>query len=1148
MTLSVNPADVPENAGATTVTVTATLDADAFVPSDSRLVTVSLNAAGDAATGGTDYARVPDFTLTIPGGTTSGSATFTLTPTDDGVAEGDETLSVTGAAAGLTVTGANLTIADDDTESTGVTLSVSPTTVPENAGAATVTVTATLDADAFVPSDARLVTVSLGETGDTEAEGTDYAAVPDFTVTIPGGTTSGSATFTLTPADDGLAEGDETLSVSGAAAGLTVAGAELTIADDDTESTGVTLSVNPTPVPENAGATTVTVTATLDADAFVPSDSRLVTVSLGETGDAATEGTDYAAVPDFTVTIPGGTTSGSATFTLTPTDDGVAEGDETLSVTGTATGLTVTGTELTIADADTASTGVTLSASPALVAENAGATTVTVTATLDADAFPPSDSRDVTVSLGAAGDAATEGTDYARVPDFTVTIPGSATSGSATFTLTPTNDGVAEGDETLSVSGSAAGLTVTGTELTIADADTSSTGVTLSASPALVTENAGATTVTVTATLDADAFGTSDSRDVTVSLGAAGDAATEGTDYATVPDFTVTIPGGRTSGSATFTLTPADDGVAEEDETLSVSGAAAGLTVTGTELTIADDDVARSVGLEGMLAAVGSLTLTSAMDAIGARLSSDGVSASEVSLVGRHLRFDRPWKVDSDTTMHDDGLDTLGVPIPGTAGAPELVGGAWTSGGPPWHGGAWNRSGRPLTPGMIACQTHVRQCADPVARATAAMPSEEGLSWDEFLIGHPYAWSLASASSAPDRLRWTVWGRGDVQSFDASSPVGAAYASELRTAYLGVDARAGQWLAGVALAHGWSGGDYRLNGGAPDPDRGRLETTLTAVLPYARWTPSERTNGWAILGIGRGGAVHVPESARGHREESGLSMQMGAVVLRHELALALRGFDVALRADGGAVRLETDDGEHAVDRLSADSWRVRLGLDVSHRWRIGERGGALVPFAEVSLRADGGDGAEGSGLETAGGVRYHLSRTVIELRARTLTLRESGLAGKHRERGSSLTVARLPREDGRGLSLSLTSGRGAATESTNVLWQYAMPRGFGPAGLAPEQTGYLVRLGYGLFVPVTDGLLTPFVESGEEGGRHVKFGALFQQPRSGARRFDLGAGISVAYHESTGLAGPVTGSADEGGAVNRPPADWRFALDLQMRF
>ena len=78
-----------------------------------------------------------------------------------------------------------------------------------------------------------------------------------------------------------MPRGDEALSVSGEATGLTVDGTELTITDDDTESTEVTLSVSPDPVIENAGATTVTVTATLNEDAFPLSDSKVVTVSVG---------------------------------------------------------------------------------------------------------------------------------------------------------------------------------------------------------------------------------------------------------------------------------------------------------------------------------------------------------------------------------------------------------------------------------------------------------------------------------------------------------------------------------------------------------------------------------------------------------------------------------------------------------------------------------------------------------------------------------------------------------------------------------------------------------------------------------------------------------------------------------------------------
>ena len=72
-----------------------------------------------------------------------------------------------------------------------------------------------------------------------------------------------------------------------------------------------------------------------------------VTVAVGDGGDGATEGTDYQTVSDFTVTIGAGATSGTGTFTLTPTQDSLGEGDESITVGGTATDLTVMGTSLT---------------------------------------------------------------------------------------------------------------------------------------------------------------------------------------------------------------------------------------------------------------------------------------------------------------------------------------------------------------------------------------------------------------------------------------------------------------------------------------------------------------------------------------------------------------------------------------------------------------------------------------------------------------------------------------------------------------------------------------------------------------------------------------------------------------------------------
>ena len=219
--LSVNLASVAEDANSTSVTVTATLDAAARTTATT--VTVSVGAVRDGATAGTDYATVNDFILTIAAGQTLGTATFTLTPTDDLLGEGDETLTVAGttAAENITVTPTEVTITDDDAVSTVVTLSVSPLSVDENASGTSVTVTATLDAAAR--SAATAVTVSVGAVGDGATAGTDYATVSDFTLTITAGQTLGTATFTLTPTDDLLGEGDETLTMAGTtAAKLTV--------------------------------------------------------------------------------------------------------------------------------------------------------------------------------------------------------------------------------------------------------------------------------------------------------------------------------------------------------------------------------------------------------------------------------------------------------------------------------------------------------------------------------------------------------------------------------------------------------------------------------------------------------------------------------------------------------------------------------------------------------------------------------------------------------------------------------------------------------------------------------------------------------------------------------------------------------------
>ena len=569
VTLSASPASVSENGGATTVTVTAT---SATAATKARTVLVAVGNRSDTATPGTDYTVVPAFNITIAANATTATGTFSLTPTNDTSVENTESISIDGTpesgGVNFTVGGTAVTLTDDDAQP-AVTLTATPSSVAEAALATSVTVKATA---ASAVTWARTVTVSVGKTGSA-ASGTDYAAVSNFDIAIAANATSGTGTFSLKPTQDTTNEGNETIGVAGTSLNTTVTGATVTLADDDINP-AVTLSVSPASVLESASATTVTVTATA---ASAMTSARTVSVKVG--GGTATSGTDYAAVSDFNITIAANATSGTGTFTLTPTQDTSVEGGETIGVSGSSSGTTVTGTTVALTD-DDALPAVTLSVSTSSVSESASATSVTVTATA---ASAISSARTVTVSVGQTG-TASSGSDYAAVTDFDITIAANATSGTGTFTLTPTQDSAFEHDETIGVDGSSPNTAMTNTTITLTDDDKDA--VTLSLNRKTLGEEASGTSVTVTATA---ATAISSARTVTISVGDTG-TATSGTDYTAVSDFTITIAANATSGTGSFTLTPTQDTTNEGNETIGVAGTNSVSTVTGTTLTLVDDD------------------------------------------------------------------------------------------------------------------------------------------------------------------------------------------------------------------------------------------------------------------------------------------------------------------------------------------------------------------------------------------------------------------------------------------------------------------------------------------------------------------------------------------------------------------------------
>ena len=209
------PASVDEGAAAAAYTVS--LSPAGVTPTAD--LTVSYATADGAATSGEDYAAASG-TLTFTRADHADKS-FTVRTTEDTLSELDETFSVSisgpsgggGPAPSLgSSSSITTTITDDDGTPSGVTLSVNPSTVGEDAGQTDVTVTAALDGSSTLAT-STVVTITLD---GTAANPGDYTVTTALTsITIPSGRSSATGTLTLTPAADSVVEGDETIEVSG---------------------------------------------------------------------------------------------------------------------------------------------------------------------------------------------------------------------------------------------------------------------------------------------------------------------------------------------------------------------------------------------------------------------------------------------------------------------------------------------------------------------------------------------------------------------------------------------------------------------------------------------------------------------------------------------------------------------------------------------------------------------------------------------------------------------------------------------------------------------------------------------------------------------------------------------------------------------
>ena len=1336
VSLSAVPSSVGEGDGATQVTVTAAFSNGSAYDADTA-VTVSVGGSG-TATLGTDYAAVTDFDITIAANAASGTGAFTLTPTDDTLVEGAETIGVAGTAKGLTVNGAELTLTDDDVPATpptptptltAVTLSAAPWSVSEGVGAKRVTVTAT--AESAVAS-ALTVTVSVGGSG-TATPGTDYAAVSSFDITIAASQMTGTGTFTLRPIKDALLEGNEAIGVAGTSPDATVTGTTVTLTDD-----GAELSVNSARAEEGEG-----LTFTVTVDKAVPGG---FTVTPGYTDGAAIAGIDYE--PNTSPLRFGGAADEQHSFTVPTLEDGEVEPDESflldLSVTTAASSAVREGPS-GAASAQThiepaSATGtienddaykivvkakIDLSPDPDSLREDADPVTVELTAT--ADGAVPS-ARTVRVAVGEAGDGATEGTDYAAIADLDLVIPADALEGVATFTLAPRNDDIVEGDETITVSGRGKNMDVEDAFITLEDTDRANLTmddasvregrvaefiVTLDRAvaggllvkPALsdVTAEAGVDyedgtepirfageagerrTVSVRTIQDelaegaetftlallpahdlvgaASATGTirdDDRAKLTVTDAAADEGepmtfsvtldndvaggltatpfftdgtATKGADYAenaapltfagtkgeTLTIAVATLQDQIVEGAETFTVgveaesasgVPVDAGdagvgvIRDNDREIEVSVSLTPETVAegetapfrillsapsnevpvtvdyatadGTATAGADyesasgsvtfqpgeterdvpvlvlDDVKNEPTETFSLRIVdysgGSLKL-GASEATAFIENADPMPAAWLARFGRTAA---DHAVEAVTERMENGSSEAGAFVP--VGGNDLLSsfggygaGPSSANGAAGPGHAWAANGgRPVGVLPNGAPDPLRQMTDrqflaassfttPLGKANdntsnnagdaaAGSPSDSAARHTLGAPAPPPA-SEENAARSGDALaarrtlgapasppaseenaarsgdpsdasddggdagaaRWTAWGRGASTRFDGQEG-DLSLDGEVSTATVGVDVQTVRWVAGVAVSH--SAGDGRYV--APEAaDGGTLDSSLTSVVPYARFALNDRVSLWGVLGQGDGDLT-LSEDRTGADIRTDLEMTMAAVGVRGVVLPAERanGFELAVRSDAMAVWM---DSNASGDMLAAETEtsRLRLMLEGSRAFRT-DGGGSLRPTLELGLRHDDGDAEQGFGLELGGRLAWSSPGSGLRLEGTVrgvLAHEDDG----YEDLSFGGSILFDPGVEGRGLALTVSPSRGDTMGGAERMWsphQSGSPYG---ARLQDRGDRLETRLSYGLAGPRGLGVLTPYAGLEQWGQtKSLMLGSLWQ--------------------------------------------------------
>ena len=537
--------------------------------------TVNYTITGTAANG-TDYLQLTGTATFAPGSTTT---TITVTPTDDFIFEGNETVILT-LATGTgynigTAQTATVTIADNDAIPE---LSINDVTITEgNSGTKNANFILSLSNPSSQTISVNYQTVD----DDATTANNDYVAKTGTITFTPGQTTQ---TLPITINGDTVSEINEAFTV------LLTNAVNATLVKNE----GIGIIRN-----DDLPSVTVTPIYTQATESGVPgifqlnltgSTTKVLSINYSLSG-TATNGTDYAALNGIATFAAGNST---AIIFINPTEDIIFEGNETATLSLlTGTGYTVGATNIstiTIADNDPQPQ---INITDVILTEsNSGTQTANFAVTLS----NPS-AQTITVAYQTSDISATAGADYIAQTGTITFNPGET---SKTVSIVVNGDTTVEANETFKVTLS------TPVNATIADGEGIGT-INNDDIPVLTVNNLtvveGQNNALVTFTLNSPV-----NQAVNVNYTTTAVTATANTDFTPVTG-TFTIPANTTT--ATLTIPILNDNLNEANETFNlVLSNPVGAVLSNTTAIVTITDTIQSSTTFTLPAGVENLQLT----------------------------------------------------------------------------------------------------------------------------------------------------------------------------------------------------------------------------------------------------------------------------------------------------------------------------------------------------------------------------------------------------------------------------------------------------------------------------------------------------------------------------------------------------------